>query len=242
MKPPDQIRGLCEAFLDGLEAALRGKLHAVYLYGAVAFPDGGAIRDVDYNVIIKEPLTCEERRNLTALHANLERLGPHLDGHYFLLSDARRTAQPEGQLVPGEIDDHWTLHRAHLRAGRCIVLHGPDPRRIYPAVSWPELAKTLVEEMDYIEEHLHLLSWADYSILNLCRVMYSFETRDVVVSKSAAAGWACDAMPEWSGLIAAAKASYSGHATRADKDLLGAEVKRFFRFAWSRMRRSSGGR
>ena len=129
-----------------------------------------------------------------------------------------------------------------MQAGRGVVLHGPDPREIYPAVSWPELVKTLHEEMAYIEEHLHLYSYADYSVLNLCRVMYSFEALDVVISKRAAAEWARDTLPEWSDLIAAAKASYSGNATRSDEHLLGAEVTRFFRFAQSRIRRSSGRR
>ena len=239
MDIPHDIQPLSQAFLRGLKAALGEKLHGVYLHGAAVFPDGGAVRDVDFNVIIKQPLTSDESRDLTALHADLKRLGPELDGHYFLLSDARRTAQPESQLVPGTVDDHWTLHRAHMRAGRCIVLHGPDPKEIYPATSWPELVKTLLEEMEYIEEHLHLFSYADYSVLNLCRVMYSFEAMDVVVSKRAASEWACDALPEWSDLIVAAAKSYDGDAGGPDEHLLRSETGRFVRFARDRIHRSS---
>jgi hypothetical protein len=128
------------------------------------------------------------------------------------------------------------LHRAHIRAGRCIVLHGPDPVQVFPPVSWPELEEALQGELDYVEKHL--ADYPAYCVLNLCRLIYSFETRDVVVSKYGSARWADDALPAWRPHVAAAKRSYERQATAEDEAFLAVEVGRFFDFAVERIRAS----
>ena len=240
MKIPNEIQDLCQALLRGLNAALGEKLFGVYLYGALAFPEGGATGDIDFHVILKGTLSDREKTELKDLHATLARdfppLGVGLDGYYILLEEARQTSPPRHQLVAGVTDDSWALHREHIRAGRCIVLQGPDPRQVYPAASWPELESALWGELDYVERHL--ADYPDYCVLNLCRLMYSFDTRDVVVSKRASAGWAYDAFPEWRPLIEAAGKSYERRAATQDKQLLKSEVQRFFDFACERIRES----
>jgi len=240
MKIPNEIQDLCQALLRGLNAALGEKLFGVYLYGALAFPEGGATGDIDFHVILKETLNEGEKSELKDLHATLAQdfppLGVGLDGYYILLEEARQTSPPRHQLVAGVTDDSWALHREHIRAGRCIVLQGPDPRLVYPAASWPELESALWGELDYVERHL--VDYPDYCVLNLCRLMYSFDTRDVVVSKRASAGWAYDAFPEWRPLIEAARKSYDRRATTRDKELLKSEVQSFFDFACEHIRAS----
>ena len=92
----------------------------------------------------------------------------------------------------GAIDHSWALHREHIRAGRRVILYGPDPDEIYPPAKWPEIESALLGELDFVEKHLH--DYPDYCILNLCRLMYSFETSDVVVSKALAAELAYDVL------------------------------------------------
>ena len=240
MRAPDEIQDLCRAFLDGLKAALGEKLYGLYLYGALAFPEGGPTGDIDFHVILSERLSDREKAALDDLHATLARdfppLGADLDGYYLLLADARQTAPPRHQLLAGVTDDSWALHREHIRAGRCIVLYGPDPRQVYPAASWPELADALQGELDYVEQHL--TDYPAYCVLNLCRLIYSFTSRDVVVSKWASAGWAEETYPEWRPLIEAARRSYERRATERDEEQLQSEVSRFFRFACGRIRES----
>jgi hypothetical protein len=182
---PAHLEPLCTAFIRGLDAVLGAKLCAVYLYGAIAFPEGDASGDVDFHVIVREPLTDIEKTGLKDLHAALARgfppSGADMDGYYLLLDDARRTTPPAHQFLPGVSDQSWALSCAHMRAGRYIRLRGPDPAEIYPAVSWPELEAALWHEHDFIVKHL--AEYPDYCILNLCRLIYSFQTRDVVVSK-----------------------------------------------------------
>jgi hypothetical protein len=238
MNPPEDIQDLCWAFRHGLNAALGDKLYGVYLYGAVAFPDAGPTGDIDFHVILTEPPDDEERSAIEQLHARLALdfppLGGELDGYYILLEDARQAAPPRHQLLAHVVDNSWALHREHIRAGRCIVLQGPDPKQVYPAASWPELENALQGELTYVEQHLDV--YPAYCILNLCRLMYSFETRDVVISKAAAAKWARDAFPQWRRHIEAAQRSYARQATTQDVEFMRSEVHGLFRFACERIR------
>jgi hypothetical protein len=240
MDIPREIQDLCAALLQGLQAALGSKLHGVYLYGAIAFPDGGATGDVDFHVILTEAPAEGEKAALRALHEALAHdhspLGADMDGYYILLEDARRTAPPEHQFLPGVFDDAWALHRAHIRAGRHIVLYGPDPREIYPPATWPELEQALQGELDYVRRHL--IEYPAYCVLNLCRLIYSYRTRDVVTSKRASAAWADKAIPQWQALVEAAIKTYDQRATSEDRALLESEVKRFFDFALDRIQES----
>jgi hypothetical protein len=238
MQAPDEIHDLCRAFVEGLKAALGEKLYGVYVYGAWAFPGAAATEDIDIHVILSETLTDGEKAAVDDLHSALARdfppFGSEMDGYYLLLADARQTASPAHQLLAGVTDDSWALHREHIRAGRCIILHGPDPRQVYPAASWPELVDALEGELDYVEKHL--TDYPAYCVLNLCRLIYSFTSRDVVVSKRAAARWADETLPEWHPLIQAAWRSYERRATERDEEHLRYEVNRFFRFACERIR------
>ena len=115
---------LCQALYSGMAQILGDKLFGVYVYGAIAFPEGGATGDVDFHAILANPPDASEREGLTALHTGLARdyppMGAELDGWYILLDDALHAARPTHQLLPGLRDNSWALHRAHLRAGRCF--------------------------------------------------------------------------------------------------------------------------
>lgn len=230
---PDSVRILCDALVAGLQAILGARLFGVYVYGAAVSPDAAPAGDLDFHVILTGPLADDEKKRLKALYAALAHdfppLGTELDGYYLLLDQARTPARPTHQLQTDMVNDAWALHRAHIHAGRCIVLYGPDPQKIYPVTTWPELEADLLDELQYVAERLD--SDPAYCILNLCRLMYSFETREVVISKAEAAAWAWSAFPRWQAAIEAAQAAYAGRATPADKALMLAEVQRLYRFA-----------
>jgi hypothetical protein len=232
---PTEIEPLCQALLRGQERILGAKLFGVYVYGAIAFPEGGATGDIDFHAILVSPPDAPESEALIALHDRLARdyppMGAELDGHYILLEDALHTARPPHQLFPGIHDFSWALHRAHMRAGRCFVLHGPAPDEFLPAPSWPEIESALQGELDYVTAHL-----ADapaYCVLNLCRLMYSYQTHDVVVSKRASAAWAMPCFPEWRPLIEAALRSYDRRVL--DEGLLLSSEAAFHDFACERI-------
>lgn len=227
------IQHLCTALLAGLLAVLDAKLHGVYLFGALTFPDGGVITDIDFHVILNAALTGDEKAGLDRLDAALARdyppLGAELDGYYLLLAETGAMTPPRHQRAAGIADNSWALHCAHIRAGRCNVLYGPDPKTIYPEPAWPDLAHALAGELAWLEAHL-----ADapaYGVLNLCRLLYSCATRDVVISKYAAAGWAQELFPDWRPLIAAALSCYAGTATAAERAAVAAGVRAYLAYA-----------
>jgi hypothetical protein len=238
---PSDVEPLCRALLRGQTSILGEKLVGVYLYGAIAFPEAGATGDIDFHAILTAPPDGTQGEALADLHASLARdyppMGAELDGYYILLEDALHSARPQHQLLPAVYDSSWALHRAHLRAGCCFVLYGPEPGQFLPGPSWPELVSALHGELDFVAAHL-----ADapaYCVLNLCRLIYSFQTHDVVVSKRASAAWAVSRFPDWRFLIEAALRSYDQRAT--DEELLASRVVAFFDFACERIRNTAGG-
>ncbi|UCG92470.1 MAG: DUF4111 domain-containing protein [candidate division WOR-3 bacterium] len=231
---------MSRAFVDGLKAILGEKLYGAYIYGAVAFPDAMPIRDIDFHVILESSLTRDEKSRLEKLHESLaQKFAPlgELDGYYILLKDALRKTPPRSQMWERATDNSWALHREHILAGRCIILYGPEPKEIYPPATWPEIETALYNELDYVEKHLQ--DYPDYCILNLCRLMYSFETRDVVVSKAQASAWARNALPQWRRHIELARKSYGCQATSEDKRFMRAEVGKFLEFAKQRIKQAS---
>ncbi len=228
-----EIRDLCGAFVDGLQDILRGKLFGVYIYGAVAFSETEHTSDVDFHVILSAAPSESERTALLTLHDRLARefppLGAELDGYYILLGDARGSTPPRHLLFPHLVDDSWALHRAHILASRCIVLRGPDPKTVYVAPTWAEVADALDGELDYVVRHLE--KYPAYCVLNLCRLLHSWETRDVVTSKAASAAWARGRFPTWAALIDRAVAAYARCVPGTDDDALVCGAANFCAYA-----------
>jgi hypothetical protein len=247
MRTKYQIDIIINHFSAGLQAVLSAKLHAAYVYGAAASNDSLPTGDIDFHVILKDHLTVEEKHALEELHAQLAGkyppLGEGLDGYYILLEDARTRTPPKSQMWRCAVDNAWALHREHIRAGQYITLYGGDPNDIYLPSTWEEIEGALFHELEYIQKHLE--QYPDYCILNLCRLIYSFETKDVVISKAKASKWAFDAIPHYKWLVKLARKSYPGKATGEDQEVLQKEVKPFFTFASLRideLRRSAGTR
>jgi len=111
-----------------------------------------------------------------------------------------------------------------------LVQYAPPP-------TWPEIETALYGELDYVEKHLR--DYQDYCILNLCRLIYSFETKDVVISKARASEWALDALPQWRRHIELARKSYAHQATPEDRQFMLTEIEKFFEFAEERIERAS---
>jgi hypothetical protein len=240
MPIPAEIQKILHVFLAGLSQTIGEKLVGVYLYGALTFPDSGTIGDIDFHVILKSPLDQQERSQLQSLHLTLAQqyppLGAELDGYYLLLEDSKQKTPPKDQLHDEIYDNSWALHCAHIRQGRCIALFGPDPSQIYPLVTWLELESALEGELDFVARHLD--EYPAYCVLNLCRLMYSYTTRDVVVSKRFSAEWAGREFSEWAPLIHSAERYYDHQTTFSDDQLLDAKAGSFFVFACDQIKSS----
>jgi hypothetical protein len=117
---PPEAGELCEAFGMEVEKLFGDRLHGVYLYGAVVFPDSGPIQDLDFHVVLKSSLADSERSRAVAIHEDLARrfpgLGEELDAYFITVEDARQPGCPVHQLNLLVRDESWALHCAHIRA------------------------------------------------------------------------------------------------------------------------------
>ncbi|OGG56417.1 MAG: hypothetical protein A3F84_28325 [Candidatus Handelsmanbacteria bacterium RIFCSPLOWO2_12_FULL_64_10] len=156
-----------------------------------------------------------------------------MDAYFILYEEARKTSPPTHQLRPEIRDESWALHCAHIRAGRYISLSGPEPTEVFPDPSWSETSAALDHEMRFIEENL---KHPAYCVLNLCRIIYSFREREVVISKRFGGHWASARFPQWAPLIQAAIRSYEGTGMPGDEEFLEGKVRRFLEFAAERIR------
>lgn len=229
---PSNVQEICNGLVGGLKEILGGKLYGIYMYGAAVFPDSGPVTDIDCHVILNEPLDDQDREAVFRLYVRLKKdyppLGQELDIWYILFEDAQKAELPSNQLKTNMSDEWWALHRAHVRAGRYITLYGPEPDDIFPIPSWEETTAALDHEIEYIKNNL---KYPAYCILNLCRIMYSVQERNVVVSKRFSGLWAGDTFPEWLFVIQAALRAYEGNDTLADERLLQDNVESYLEFA-----------
>ena len=234
MRIKAKVRAIGQAFVHGLRQILANKLYGLYVYGAVAFPEDVLTGDIDFHVILTNQLTNDQRSRIEKLHHALARdfppLGGDMDGYYILLADARRTSPPQSQMWSRATDASWALHREHIRAGRCIIFHGPDPKEIYLPAAWLEIKQALKSEFQYVVDHLD--QYPDWCILQLCRLIYSHRSQDAVVSKAQASDWAYDVLSEWRKHIEQARKSYFyRQVTPEESRFLLAEARNFLEFA-----------
>lgn len=238
---PQEIQSICTSLLDRLKVALNDNLHGVYLYGAMVFPETRYVQDIDFHITVKRQLTAREKEEIWNLHNLLAlefpRLGAELDGYYILLSDAQQISPPRHQVYQDLLDETWALHRAHMRADYCIVLHGPDPSLVFPEPTWEELVFGLKASLKHTVKYLD--RYPDYCILNFCRMVYSYSTKNVVISKRAAAEWGLENFPKWRHLIEAALRVYEREDKKEDQRLLKSEIEGFYQFVRDKIEESN---
>jgi len=209
-------RATLDALLAGLHRAFGGNLFALYVYGAITFPETDGVVDLDYHAILERPPTPVQAAEYEAARTRLgdehAPWGADLDG-WLILREQAGGAEPPVHLIAGITDGSWALHRAHWLAGRCIVLWGPAPADLVTAASWAELAEALRGELEFARRSPH----DAFAVLNACRVLHSFRAADAVQSKFGSAAWALRHLPAGHHpAIGAALATYRGRATEAD--------------------------
>lgn len=227
-----EIQSICNSLLDGLRKTLDNSLFGIYFYGAMVFPETRYIQDIDFHVILRRRLTVREKEAIKNLHNSLATkfpdLGDELDGYYILLSDAQAISIPVHQIYPNLPDESWPIHVAHMRAGYCIVLFGPEPSRFLPEPTWDDLMVALKASLKHTLKYLDM--YPDYCILNFCRILYSYMMKDVVVSKRAAAEWVIESFPDYRQLVEAALRVYEREEQEQDRRLLELEIQKFYQF------------
>jgi hypothetical protein len=228
---PEAVRAACGDLRDGLRSVLGEQLVALWVYGAVTFDDRPRRPgDVDTHAVVGSPLAPQAAGIVDGLHESIGRdRGVEWDSWYILEPDMPSSRPPAHALRSNFLDGAWALHRAHWLAGQYVLLHGRAPSELVRPPTWAQLEEALRNELAYIEGVVQRgpldAEHAAYVVWNGCRIIYSTRTRDVVVSKRAAARWALDHTPaSWGGAILAAGRAYDGRLRPGDAPLLQAAV------------------
>lgn len=228
---PEAVQAACRDLRDHLLSILGKDLVALWVYGAVTFEDRPRrLGDVDTHAVVRSSLTPQTARAIDELHESIGRdWGVEWDSWYVLEADMASTNPTPHAFREGLVDQAWALHRAHWLAAQYVSLHGRAPLDLVRTPTWAELEEALRGELEFVDriaqqgprdaEHAAFVVW------NACRIVYSMRTRDVVVSKRAAARWALEHMPDsWREAILAAGRAYDARLEPGDAAILQAAV------------------
>lgn len=220
---------------------LGDKLTGIYVHGSIAF---GCFRwetsDIDFIVVIKEPLTLEEKEELIRVLLDLEEAAPPKGLEMSVVLD--KYCNPFVYPTPFEL--HFSnMHKescrnnlreycremhgtdkdlaAHfmiiLTAGR--VLCGADIASVFGKVPRENYLDSIMSDIeDAVNE---IQENPVYIILNLCRVL-AFAEEGLVISKEQGGKWGINRLPEtYRPLIKKAWMSYCGNSSfKAEKSEL----------------------
>jgi Domain of unknown function (DUF4111) len=224
-----------------LTTSLGSNLSGAYLHGSIAFPEfEPRSGDIDFYVVVRRSLNEREIKHLDLLHRALAtkfEFGSKLDGFYIPYASARRRESPKGlvyeahgKMHRGSTDDAWVIHREHFARSAYIRLYGPSASRIFSRAEWPQIRSALYRQLVNARKIIDSDPW--WSVLNLCRLVYSFKSENVAVSKLGAARWALKKLPSrWKPVIRSAVKRYKETANRRDRTILRKDARKFLGFA-----------
>ena len=236
--PYPAVNALLDELLAGVRAILGEGFVGLYLFGSLTTGDFDDASDVDFVVVTREDVRGEALAALAAFHARLaQRDSPwatQLEGNYIPAAalrrpDPNRMVHPHLDRGVGE-----TLHPESLE-GRLaerhslrehgLVIAGPPPHTFMDPLPAAELQAAV--RADLRAWHAPMLAdpwrlesrgYQSYTVLTLCRMLYTLRTGQVT-SKPAAARWAQAELGErWAPLIERALANRHGPYPPADAE------------------------
>jgi predicted nucleotidyltransferase len=220
--PHPDVNEILNILFTDLKEILEGDLVGMYLFGSLANGDFDQDSDIDIIVVTEHTISGETFQALFETHEKISAIDApwaiQLEVSY-IPKDALRQFDPSNNKHPhidrgpGErlhIMQHesdWIVQRYILRE-RGITITGPDPKTLIDPVSPAELRRAVLEILQkwfrhFLDDPLPLQSrgYQSYTVLTLCRILYTVEHGEIV-SKPSAAAWAKQSLShEWIGLI-----------------------------------------
>ena len=217
-----EVNVVLQDLLKDVQRILDGRLAGMYLEGSLANGDFDQDSDIDFVVVTDDAIEADtfsvlqmmhERINLldTQWSTNLE--GSYVSKHALRRHDPEHTNFPNIERGFGERlkmvhnDETWNIHRYILR--KCgIVIMGPDPTTLIDLISPDELRQAMLpalhgwatQILTDPKEIVHQ-GYQSYTVLSLCRIIYTLEFGDIV-SKRKASAWVKETQGEnWHEII-----------------------------------------
>jgi len=235
--PYPEVNAVLDVLLLDIQEILGDQFIGMYLYGSLAYGGFDQYSDVDFVVVTREELPELIISGLQAMHARIAKLdsccaiqleGTYIPQHALQQYDPVRALHvhidrgPDEYLQRMQIDDPllsrawwggWVLLRAALRE-KGIVIAGPPTKKLIDPVSPDDFRQATLAILEgwaapLLEHPVELAKrgYQSYTVLTLCRMLYTLEYT-AIVSKQVAAHWAqarlgepCAALIEraWSG-------------------------------------------
>lgn len=220
--PHPDVNAMLDMLLPRVQAILGDRLVGMYLDGSLANGDFDQASDIDFVVVTTEDIAGDLFLALQAMHDQIatsdSRFALDLEGFYIAQAALRRYDPTRAVHVniergPGErlkmvtLDAAWIVHLSILRE-RGIRLVGPPVSTLIDPVAPGDLRHAMLSVLPgwatHILDHPERLSHRgsqSYTVLSLCRALYTLQNGSVA-SKRAAASWALASLDgRWAGLI-----------------------------------------
>ncbi len=234
-------------------AILSGKLTGIYVHGSIAFGCFAWHRsDIDFLVVVNEPLTQDEKEALINVLLELDGQTPSKGFEMSVILE--NVCSPFVYPTPYELhfsNFYIEKYKSDL-PGQCRLMHGTDKDlaahiTVTRAAGFPLCGKPIgevfapVPRADYIDSLVYdvdnsaeeIASSPVYFTLNLCRVL-TYLRNGIVISKEQGGRWGEEYIPQYASLIRGALASYmNGNKFVADID----ELQDFAVFMLSEIKR-----
>jgi hypothetical protein len=224
--PYPDVNAIAQAIHSGAQTILGDNFLGMYLSGSLASGDFDPQHsDIDFVVVTVTKLSTETISALTAMHAHLaagsSKWATELEGSYIPQHALRRydptqaqhphiyrgTGEGESRLALMQHDSDWVIQR-HILREQGVVLAGPAPYTLIDPVSPNDLRRAALETLHgwwapmlHDPDQLRHDGYHAYTVVTLCRILYTLE-HGAIVSKPVAARWAQTTQGErWAALI-----------------------------------------
>ncbi|MGE5462897.1 MAG: aminoglycoside adenylyltransferase domain-containing protein [Syntrophothermus sp.] len=195
--------------LTSVSQVLGNQLVGMYLYGSLSSGDfDPESSDVDFLVVTTSSLSNKTIEDLEIMHHRIWNSGlkwaAKLEGSYISKRDIRKhnprngpsPTVNEGRFYLDTPGSDWIIQR-HVIREQGMVLAGPDPKTLIDPVDAQDLRRAvkgvlnewwfpMLEDPTWLREHG--TEYHAYTILTMCRALYTLEN-GAVVSKPVAAHW-----------------------------------------------------
>lgn len=220
--PYPEVNALLYELLAGVQTILGTHLVGMYLDGSLASGDFDRDSDVDFVAVTDDEISNDQFLALQALHERIAALdvwcAKELEGSYLSRAavrryDPARAVHPHIQrdenprLEWMQHDDDWRVHYDILRR-HGLTLVGRAPSSLVDPVAPDDLKRAMFKRLDGWARHIlddpaiiNTRGYQSYTVLSLCRILYTLEF-GTVVSKPTAARWAQETLgARWVPLI-----------------------------------------
>ena len=210
------INQLLELLLSSMQKILGEKLVGVYLYGSLVIGDfDPTISDIDLVAALASDLDDKEFEALQRMHVDFAHQHKEWDDRievcYISLAALQTVKTGTSQVAnisPGEpfhkreTPIEWLISWYLVRE-TSITLFGPAPKTIIEPISKDEFIGAIRAHTEAWDEWIHDMHHRNsqaYTILTICRALYTLKCGEQV-SKKQAALWAEKEFPERDSLI-----------------------------------------